>query len=227
MIYTSAALPIAPMNTRTRDALLLIAGLPGIIALFMPVGVSMDIIPIKYYWDELRATDPLLFHLWGIDWAVALPVVVVLFQTRRLHSAKEMNRLWLWALRTFTAVLQVGIAVFAIDGLLSVKWSLPRGWAEYGPADLRFLLPPLVVTAGNCWLLRRNWRARRPLMTTAEVFLLGTYVAVQSLWLSTGLLGEPVIGPKLMLWTCIAYAVTIAIRVHESRRIGGARLHPE
>jgi hypothetical protein len=110
-------------------------------------------------------------------------------------------------------LLQLAMGAFTLSRLCDINWSLPRGWLELEPDDLKYLLPMLVLMAANISLLYRNWRQRWPLAPMTEVFMLGTYIALMSFWLPFFfLLDRPLAAPRLMLWTCLAYLVTIVVR---------------
>lgn len=215
------------MTLRVRDLVLLAAGVPGVVALFLPIGESLPVVPVEYYWDnlqDLKHWPPrVLMEFWGVDWMVALPVPILLLQARRLVTKREIPRTVLLTILVITVLLQLGSVGFALRLVTEINWSSTRGWLDLGPEGLYVLVPMLVLSAGNAWLLHRNWWRRESLVSTTEMFMMGAYIVVQCFWLLGGLLVEPVLAPKLMLWTCFVYAVTIAIRLHGSRCMGGTR----
>ena len=205
------------MTPRTRDTWLLIAGLPGVVALFLPLTRSLEFSAVEHYWAQLsdssRWLQLSLHEFWGLDWAVALPLLVSLLQARQLLTVPAVARSWCWTLLVPTLFLQLAMGAFTLSRLCDINWSLPRGWLELEPEDLKYLLPMLVLTAANISLLYRNRRQRWPLAPMTEVFMLGTYIALMSFWLPFFfLLDRPLAAPRLMLWTCLAYLVTIVVR---------------
>jgi len=204
------------MSPRTRDTLLLIAGLPGVVALFLPLTRSLQFSAVEHYWAQLSGSSRWLqlslLDLWGLDWAVALPLLVSLLQARQLLKVTAVARSWCWTLLVPTVLLQLAMGAFILSCLCDINWALPRGWLEQDPESLKYLLPMLVLTAANISLLYRNWRHRWPLTPMTEVFMLGTYVTVMSFWLPFFfLIDQPLAAPGLMLWTCLAYLVTIVV----------------
>lgn len=215
------------MNPRVRDLLLLAAGVPGVVALFLPIGDSLPVVPVEHYWDQLQdlkhGPPGVLMDFWGVDWTVALPVPVLLLQARRLMTRRAISRTVLLTTLVITLLLQLGSVGFAVHLLTQIEWSSNRGWFDLGPEAFYVLLPMLALAAGNAWVLYRNWRRGQSLASTTEMFMMGTYIGAQCFWLIGGLLVEPVLAPKLMLWTCAVYAATIAIRLNDSRFTAGTR----
>jgi hypothetical protein len=225
------------VTSRVGNVLLLVAGMPGIVALLLPIGESLPVVPVEHYRDQLqdflkhlgfhlKHWPPVLADLWGLDWMVALPVPILLLQVRRLLIDRDMTRMSALTLLVITALLQLAAVAFALRVLTEITWSMPRGWLEPGPKALYFVVPMLALVAANAWLLYRNWRRGGPLVSTTEVFMMGAYLVAQAFWLLGGLLAEPVVAPKLMLWTCLVYAVTIAFRLRRPRVTGSARSLP-
>jgi hypothetical protein len=206
------------MDPRTRDTLLLIAGVPGIVALFLPVtSVPFpQIVPVEYLWSTLssgRLDNIGMFG--GLEWVVTLPVVVALVQALRLRTPKKADgQGWLVVLAVLVA-LQVGWLAMGMRMITEIKWTLPREWLELGPSDLWLIVPFVVTTIGNLWLLYRNTRRTRPLRVRTEVLLLGTYITAMIFWLPD-FLREPFVAPRLMAWTCLVYLATIVIRLRAS-----------
>jgi hypothetical protein len=130
-------------------------------------------------------------------------------------TKREIPRTVLLTILVITLLLQLGSVGFALHLLTEIKWSSNRGWLDPGPEALYVLLPMLALAAGNAWVLYRNWRRGESLASTTEMFMMGTYIGAQCFWLIGGLLVEPVLAPKLMLWTCSVYAATIAIRLND------------
>jgi hypothetical protein len=188
------------VTSRLGNVLLLAAGVPGVVALFLPVGESLTVVPVEYYWDRLQDfLKHLEFYFWGLDWMVALPVPVLLLQVRRLLIDRDMTRMSALTLLVITALLQLAAVAFALRVLTEIRWSGPRGWLEFGPDVLYVVVPMLALAAGNAWLLYRNWRRGGPLVSTTEVFMMGAYLVALAFWLLGGLLAEPGLAPKLML----------------------------
>ena len=214
------------MTSRVRDLLLLAAGVPGVVALFLPIGDSLPVVPVEYYWDRLQDLKhwppKVLVDFLGVDWMVALPLPILLLQARRLVTNRLIPRSVLLTILVITLLLQLGGIGFALNLLMEIEWTLPRGWLDPGPEALYFLIPMLALSAGNVWLLYRNWRRGDSPDTTTEMFMMGSYIGVQCFWLLGGLLTEPVLAPKLMLWTYLAYGVTIVlhqVRDHSRREV--------
>jgi len=205
------------MEPRTRDTLLLIAGVPGIVALFLPVPAPFSpIVPVDYLWGALSSRH--LGNIWmfsGLDWAVTLPVVVALVQALRLWRPSKVDGQWWLLVLAVLVALQLGWSVVSVRMITKIKWALPREWLELGPSALWVIVPAVGTMIGNLWLLYRNTRRKRPLRVRTEVLLLGTYITAMIFWLPD-FLREPFVAPRLMAWTCLVYLATIVIRLRAS-----------
>jgi hypothetical protein len=195
------------MTPRTRDTLLLIAGLPGIVAIGLPVAHFFGpIVPAQvmlFYFRQL-----LHLHLpepaFWLALPVLLPIAIATLQLYRLARGTPSKRV-------LTVALTVVALLAAVCLVLSMHFLL---------RDVRVLYAWLLVvlailTTANLALLYRNLHRRRALDLTTELLMLGTYVAVMPVWLIE-LLQKPYIGPRLILWTCLVYLVTLAIRLRSS-----------
>jgi hypothetical protein len=197
------------MTPRTRDTLLLIAGLPGVVAIFLPVtSFFAPISPVHFLLTYSRNPfdRAMLEPIFWFALPVLLPMAVAVLQLHRLVWGTPPNRPLTAA---WTAVALLTTACFALA--LQLLWhDVPAGEGDMLPGVVL-----VVLTGANLVCLYRNLRRRRPLALIAELLMLGTYVAVMTAWL-IDLLKEPYIGPKLIFWTCLVYLATIAIRLRAS-----------
>jgi hypothetical protein len=188
------------MTPRTRDTWLLIAGLPGLAAPFVPF-ISW------IFGSELSLVDVLLFEN---EYALLvlpgfLPLFIVPWQLRRLITGRDGDA-WLavaWILAFIaTAASMLGNLYMLAP---SARWQ-----------DSAVLVGPIVATVGL--FLYGRWRGVSP-GAVAESFLLGTYVATVSPHILV-LIADDVdlIGPWLAAWTCLVYLATIVIRLRASER---------
>jgi len=196
------------MTRRHRDICLLIAGLPGVIALFLPVTELLGhLVPAEYLWRGLAFLDAkavLSPFFWDVL-PVALPIPVATLQLYRITRAIPSSR---------TMIIPLMVVVFFaathLVWMVGVTASLVSGLDRLSLEAAALLC----LAAVNVWLLYRNLRRNRPLAVTVEVLMLGTYVVVIALWLTIFLsASERLLAPRLMAWTSIVYVVTIIVRL--------------
>jgi hypothetical protein len=195
------------MTPRTRDTLLLIAGLPGVVAVFLPViDFFGPISPAHFLLTYVRNLfrDGLPEAAFWIALPVLLPMAVATLQLCRLARGTLPQRA-LTVASTVVALLAATCLVLAAHFLLTEEWG----------RDAQPIAALVLLSTANLALLYHNLRRRRALALVTEVLMLGTYVAVMQGWL-IDLLKEPYIGPKLILWTCLVYVATIVIRLRAS-----------
>lgn len=210
------------MTQRARDILLLVAGLTGVAAFFLPVQEFFGpITPLGFLWDELANRQTFasgLTEFYGAEWVTVLPFLVAAVQVWRLRGGAECAGWWL--------VLPLGLALalqVAHVAVLAQHLAAFDGEQAYVIGDPPALVP-LVLSLANLGLLYVNLRRRRGLPATVEMLLLGTYVAIGSFWI-LWLLGPgwkvafTYVGFDLMVVACVVYAVTIIIRLRQESLI--------
>ena len=198
------------MTPRTRDTWLLIAGLPGVVAVFVPVAsffspFSPASFLLPYFRDLLHGVMPEVAFWFALP--VLLPMAVSTLQLYRLVWGAPSKRVLVAAL-TVTAILTAACFAWQLDLLRR------DAMASVGQTLVRAGLTAL--TGANLVWLYRNLRVSRPLAVTTELLMLGTYLAVMPVWLAY-LLRDRHIGPWLIFWTCLAYLVTIVVRWRNAR----------
>jgi hypothetical protein len=213
------------MTERTRDILLLLAGLSGVAAFFLPVQEFFGpITPLGFLSDELAYGDLLsaLKEFHGAEWVATLPFLVVAVQASRLRRKAGGREGWLAAPLGFALLLQCGFLALVARAITSGEAGPFSAVNEYTQLYL-----PLGLSAVNLFLLYDNVRRRRGLLAATEVLLLGTYVAIASFWLQfLGVGGEHTlqamtfIGLDLMGLACLVYVFTIIVRVCQERTGG-------
>lgn len=185
------------MTPQNRDALLLAAGLPGVLALFLPVTDFFGPITPFQYLAGMTIDELVIFY--GSEWVTTIPVLVAALQAYRLVASRCKHPALLAGPFTFGLTIQLAFLVLAARELVN-------SWA--------WILLSLVLSAGNLWLLHANVRRKRGFLVTTEILLLGTYVSVVPFWLIFLLSeGGPFVGQALMAWTCLIYLLTIIIRL--------------
>jgi hypothetical protein len=200
------------LTPRWRDALLLSAGLLGVVAIFLPVTEFIGpISPAGYFRATLSDPSRQEFHdplLW-LAMPVLLPIPIAVLQLYRVFKGARAGPVTIFAL-TLVAALAGLFLLLLVDEV----WK--DVWRRAGGALIAVAL--VIPTTGNLGLLYRNLSRRLPLTVTTEVLMLGTYVSSMVFWLWQ-LLAGPYTAPKLIAWTCFVYLLTIVIRLRESRPI--------
>ena len=189
---------------RSRVGWLEIVTLAGAIAPFLPYVYFFGAISLVdwliYYpqWDLSRLLVPPAF----------LPVFILVWLWRRRHSSIPVTATWPTVARLLAIAAMVCsmAGTFGMQGLLS-EFSDP-GWAA------AFFLP----IAANLGLWWRNHRRQLPADVTAELLLLGTYVATTLPWTLAFLREGVLIGAWLIAAVGVAYFAAIVIRLRETQR---------
>lgn len=185
------------MTSRKRDVWLLIAGLPGVAAPFVPV--------TKFISDlTLVKLVPLRDENTMMALPVFVPLFVVAWQLHRVVTGRE-NVAWRAVAWVVAAVATVAAVLSDLLWYLSYIYSLGQAFIFLGP-----------IAANGGLLLYASRRGRSP-NVIAETFLLGTYVATTAPWaLDLIFKQSDRTGTWLIAWTCLAYLATIVTRLRAS-----------
>ena len=199
------------MTPRTRDTWLLIAGLPGVIAPFVPF--------IPWIFSRLSLLDTFGLLVGNHDVMALLippallPAFIATWQLRRVFGrpTSPTERLLAGCAACLAMLMSVAgttvatvVPILHNDGALDLSGN---GW------EIAFY----TGVAANLWLLLRNRRRALLPDTTIEVFLLGTYIAATLTWTLFTVREGALIGAWLILWTCLAYLLTIVVRWRNAR----------
>jgi hypothetical protein len=195
------------VSPRARDTLLLIAGLPGVTAPFVPfmpwIFSRLSLLDtfglLVNYHDAMALLIP----------PALLPAFIATWQLRRVlgRPTSPTERLIAGFAACLTLLMSVaGTTVAMVAPVLRNDEALDssgNGW------EIAFY----TGVAASLWLLLRNRRRALPPDTTIEVFLLGTYIAATLTWTLFTVREGALIGAWLILWTCLVYLATIVIRL--------------
>jgi len=230
------------MNPRNRDKLLLIAGLPGIVAPWIPLFETGDSSSaVRFAFVDFLNMPALGYAQTWLERVVyiigALPVFlpfpILHRQLGQLngHASAESG-----AGRMAVLAAMGWVAFYAIVSL----WNLPAQLvADWALTDQQEVLSSLVDEAirvtglfGSIgvggWLLMRLLRKPAGAIRTdvAECAFMITYIVAILPELVTDALsaanpnadGRLLPGYGLLLWTCVAYGITLVLRLREARR---------
>lgn len=225
------------MTPRTRDTLLLIAGLPGIIAPWIPFiwigegfGGSMVSISLLLNFGPLWYPEHWSDRLFGFLSALPffLPIVITLWQWSRLRKKALWPFRWTRTSVTLVALLTVGVTITVLarlPGDLRLANELATAYHSTRPvveSVVMYLIVGLLLVANLMLLISagRSTNAATP-SNTDECALLATYLLVaiplltdSALHVVESDLGDTLfVGYWLILWTCLVYLATLVIRL--------------
>jgi hypothetical protein len=228
------------VTPRTRDTLLLIAGLPGVVAPWFPCagkfeGFGAAIISIWLLLDfgPLRYPEHWSDRLFGFLSALPffLPIVITFWQWSRLRKEPPWPFRWTPISVTLAALLTVGVTIAVLARLPDDLRLANQFAAHYHSARLIvesavfYLIFGLILVANLMLLVSgvRRTNASKP-SNTGECALLATYLLVAVPFLTSAALDAVrpdsshmlFVGYWLILWTCLVYLVTLVIRLRSS-----------
>ena len=195
------------MKPRTRDALILVAGLPGVATPFLPFETVWGFSPCSLL-DNVSLHD-VGQVVRGLAFAVSvfLPIVVTIWQARRWWLGEPVS----WERRLFScfaAISLVLVSAFQVAEIVAEIFGSEIDGIGY---SLLWLVLLLLLVAGNVALLVLNRRRRIATGDVVECFLLGSYVAFVVPFLFM-FVSDLDVGGMLAAWTCVVYAATIVVR---------------
>jgi hypothetical protein len=227
------------VTPRTRDTLLLLAGLPGVVAPWMPYagkfegfGAAIVSISLALNFGPLQYMENWSDRLFGFLSALPffLPIVITLWQWSRLRKEPPWSFRWTRISVTLAALLTVGVTIAILAGLpgnLRLANELAAVDHSSRPvveSVVVYLIFGLILVANLMLLVSAGRRANASTPSnTGEYALLATYLLVAVPFLTSSALDAVspysghflLVGYWLILWTCLVYLATIVIRLRD------------